>query len=116
MTQRVKLELHGAEVKALAHEALAEGLGLGAEHLLQVSRERVPLEEGTLERSGVASVDEEALQAGVSYDTVYAVRQHEELDWRHDPGRTAKYLEAPMVEEHDTLVALVGAPLRGELH
>jgi hypothetical protein len=115
MSQRVKLTWHGRRVKGEARRALVKGLGLAVEHLLTESRKVVPLEEGTLERSGVASVDEANLQGGVSYDTVYAVRQHEELDWRHAPGRTAKYLETPMVEEHDTMVALIGAPITGEL-
>jgi hypothetical protein len=116
VSQNVRLDWRGGEAKRKARRALIKGLGLAAEHLLTESRKVVPLEEGTLERSGVASVDETALQAGVSYDTVYAVRQHEELDWRYALGRTAKYLEAPLVEEHDTLVALMGGQFEGELH
>src|SRR5262249_2493836 len=92
MSQHAKLTWHGARAKQRVRDGLVKGLGLAAEHLLTESRKVVPLEEGTLERSGVASVDEVELQAAVSYDTVYAVRQHEELDWKHAPGRTAKYL------------------------
>ncbi|TDD90775.1 hypothetical protein [Actinomadura rubrisoli] len=91
------------------------GLALGAEHLLQVSRTQVPIEEATLERSGVASVDPSALEAAVSYDTPYAVRQHEDLNLRHDDGRKAKYLEDPMREEADVILALVGAEIRRAL-
>lgn len=110
------IEWNGPEIEALLHGATAEGLTLAAEHLLQVSRTQVPLEEGTLERSGVASVDEGDLVAAVSYSTEYAVRQHEELTWRHDAGRSSKYLERPMHEEREVMLALIakaaGKPLR----
>jgi hypothetical protein len=88
---------------------------VGGEHLLQVSRERVPIEEATLERSGVVSVDESSMTSAVSYDTPYAVRQHEELSYRHDPGRTAKYLERPLREEKDTILAIIAAQVRRAL-
>ena len=94
MTLTVKW--HGPQVKAKVKAAAGRGLFLGAEHVLEESRRLVPIEEGTLERSGVASVDEGALRAAVSYDTVYAVRQHEEMTWAHDSGRQAKYLEQPL--------------------
>jgi hypothetical protein len=51
----------------------------------------------------------------VSYDTVYAVRQHEELTWRHDPGRQAKYLEQPYNTERPTMLALIAAAERRAL-
>ena len=34
--------------------------------------------------------------AAVSYDTPYAIRQHEDLSYKHDAGRKAKYLEDPL--------------------
>jgi hypothetical protein len=98
-----------------AREAAARGLGLAMEHLLTESRKQVPIEEGTLERSGVAVVDEQNLVGAVSYDTIYAVRQHEELGWRHDEGRKAKYLEDPHREEADTMLALIATQIRRAL-
>lgn len=91
------------------------GLQLGAEHLLQASRLEVPIEEATLERSGVASVDPAKLEAAVSYDTPYAVRQHEDLALRHDDGRKAKYLEDPMRDEADQIRELIAAQIRRAL-
>jgi hypothetical protein len=75
----------------------------------------VPIEEGTLERSGVVSVDEASAEAAVSFDQPYAVRQHEEMDLRHDAGRTAKYLETPLREEADTINAIIAAEVRRAL-
>lgn len=112
---RVTLKLHGARIRAAAKHGRARGTEVAGEHLLQVSRTLVPLEEGTLERSGTVTPDRSDESATVSYDTPYAVVQHEDLTLRHDPGRTAKYLEGPLAEEHETLVALVGAEIRTEL-
>lgn len=115
MTQRARLTWNGEQVIRGTREGAARGLRLGAEHVLQVSRERVPIEEGTLERSGTATVDEQQLTAAVAYDTPYAVRQHEEMDYRHDAGRTAKYLEQPMAAEAAAVGRIIAAQLRRSL-
>ncbi|WP_190134169.1 hypothetical protein [Streptomyces longispororuber] len=70
----------------------------------------MPLEEGTLERSGRADVD--GLNRTISYDTVYVVRQHEELTWRHLPGRQAKYVESATNESREAMLRLMTVPLR----
>ena len=86
----------GTEVKARERVGAARGLYLWAEHVLEESTRIVPLQEGTLERSGVAHPpDTGTLRAAVSYDTPYAVYQHEGLDFNHPNGRQAKYLEGP---------------------
>lgn len=87
---------HGAKVKEAAREAAARGLVRATEELLTRANVEVPIEEATLLRSGVASVDESELRGAVSYDTPYAAKQHEELDYQHDAGRKAKYLEDPL--------------------
>jgi len=112
MPQSHTLRWHGEIADARARAGAVRGLRLAAEHLLGASRQLVPLEEGTLERSGVASVDEATLTAAVSYDTPYAVRQHEELTYRHAPGRQAKYLEAPMATEAAVMRDLIAAEIR----
>nr|WTB07396.1 minor capsid protein [Streptomyces antimycoticus] len=115
MTQRMRLRWNGAAVLRGTRAGAIRGLRIGAEHVLTESRKRVPIEEATLERSGVATVDESSLTAAVSYDTPYAIRQHEELNYRHDPGRTAKYLEGPLTEQAATVAAIIAAELRRSL-
>lgn len=115
MTQRTRLRWNGEQALRGTEAGAARGLRVAGEHILAKSRERVPLDEGPLERSGVATVDEGNLTAAVSYDTPYAVRQHEELDYRHDPGRTAKYLEDPLNEQADTVAELIAAEVRRAL-
>lgn len=93
---------------ALAEAALQAGAEDGvykaAEHVLGVSNEHVPHEEGTLERSGRVTTDNAwgTPTAAISYDTPYAVVMHEDLTARHDPGRTAKYLENAVNGERTT--------------
>lgn len=96
-------------------EGAARGLYLGAEHVLGESNKVVPLDERPLQDSGTASVDPSSLTGMVSYDTPYAVRQHEEMDYRHAPGRTAKYLERPFNAERDAVQALIAAEVRRAL-
>lgn len=110
-----RLDWHGDRIQAHLHGAAADGISDATEHLLGASRARVPIEEGTLERSGAASVDRANLRGVVSYDGPYAIRQHEELTWQHDPGRTAKYLEGPAHEEADVIKALIAARIRRAL-
>ncbi|MFH8793850.1 hypothetical protein [Streptomyces sp. NPDC017941] len=115
MTQRTRLRWNGDAILAAERRGAARGLRLAAEHVLEVSRRRVPIEEATLERSGTATVDEPTLTAAVSYDTPYAVRQHEEMTYRHDAGRTAKYLERPLTEEAGTVAEIIAAQVRRSL-
>ena len=89
----------------------SRGLERALEHTLGVSNSRVPLEEGTLERSGRVNMIRD-LEGSITYDTVYAVRQHEEMDWKHLPGRQAKYLESAMNDERDIMLRLMAVPLR----
>ncbi|WP_430479308.1 hypothetical protein ACQZM9_21750 [Streptomyces sp. P11-1] len=112
---RARLTWNGDAVLRGTRAGAARGLRLAAEHVLQVSRARVPIEEAVLERSGTATVDEDELRAAVAYDTPYAVRQHEEMAYRHDAGRTAKYLEQPMAEEADTVGEIIAAEMRRAL-
>ncbi|MFM9777094.1 hypothetical protein [Streptomyces scabiei] len=88
----------------------SEGLERGLEHVLGVSQAQVPLDEDTLQRSGKVHVD--GLEGAISYDTVYAKRQHEEMDWKHLPGRKAKYLEDPMNSERDVVLRLMAVSVR----
>lgn len=96
-------------------DGAAEGLYLAAEHVLGVSNDHVPTEEGTLERSGRATVDKGSLTAAVSYSTPYAVVQHEDLTLRHDPGRTAKFLENALNGERETARKIVATRIRRKL-
>lgn len=117
MAQSWELKINRA-AKGLVKAGEARGLLLAAEHILQVSNTHVPIapDGGTLERSGVASLDATAMKAAVSYDTPYAVRQHEELGYRHDPGRTAKYLENAGNSEASTARRIIADEIKRSIN
>jgi hypothetical protein len=121
--QRSKLTLNTGDLDARMEAGAVKGLGIALERLIQVSREQVPHEEGSLERSatpggegrGGVAIDEANLRGAVSYDTPYAVIQHEDLTFRHDAGRKAKYLEDPFEAEQQTMLELIAAQIRRSL-
>lgn len=107
MTRSWKNTIHVEQVTDEVRGDAAVGLFKAAEHVLQVSNSKVPIEEGTLERSGATSVDVANLKAAISYDTIYAPKQHEDLTLKHDAGRTAKFLENAMNSERDTVRKII---------
>lgn len=112
---RARVRWNTQPVDRAARAGALRGARLAAEHLLTESRAVVPIEEATLERSGTVTVDEADTSAVVSYDTPYAVRQHEDMTLRHDAGRTAKYLERPLTEEAETMQRIIAAQVRRAL-
>lgn len=111
MTQRVTMRWDGDRLWSGRGRRLAEeGIQKSLEHVLTESNKIIPLDEGTLERSG--RVDRDGLEGAISYDTVYARRQHEELTWRHAPGRQAKYLETALLRSRETVRELMAVSLR----
>ena len=112
MAQNFRLRFNANLAARQMREGAARGVYLAAEHVLQLSNEVVPLDEAELMRSGTASVDPPSLTGMVSYDTPYAVRQHEELNWRHAPGRTAKYLENSLNAARPEIAAIIAAEIR----
>lgn len=115
MAQQFRLRFEGARAVQGLRGAEARGLLLAAEHVLGVANDKVPLDEGFLQSTGTASVDEGDMTGMVSYDGPYAVRQHEELEWRHAPGREAKYLENALNSSQTEVRALIAAQLRRAL-
>nr|WP_202549813.1 minor capsid protein [Streptomyces sp. SID8352] len=109
------MDYDGDAVARHLRAAAARGLLLGVEHVLTESQALVPIDEGALQNTGTAAVDEGTLTGAVSYDGPYAVRQHEELTWQHAPGRQAKYLEQPLNASRSQVRALLAAQLRRAL-
>ncbi|UOQ58098.1 minor capsid protein [Leucobacter allii] len=104
-------EWHGDIVSAMLQGNAAEALNHGAELLRGYSVPLAPKDQGDLRGSAqVTPATPGNLEAHVSYDTPYAARQHEELDWRHDDGQ-AKYLEQPLEDHRDDLMQAIAARL-----
>jgi len=103
------------EAKARARAGAVDGLGDAADRLLVWSQPEVPVDTGALKSTGVAMVDPGALEAGVAYDTDYAVRQHEELSYQHPNGGKAKYLEDPLKAHGQDLLKVIAAGVKRRL-
>ncbi len=109
------------EAVRIAEQAGIKALRTGAEAILTEAIDETPIDTGTLRRSGTVTVgglpdgaqvyaaaeagaemkDAFKKEAGkekaiyISFNTPYARRQHEELDYNHPLGGKAKYLETP---------------------
>ena len=112
---KVEFKWHGEEVKRRQREGRNKGLRDAVEHLLGAALPLVPLLDGPLENSGTTSVDESKGTAAVSFDTPYAVIQHESLDFHHPRKGQAKYLEQPFNTEKPVMLALIAAAERRAL-
>lgn len=110
-----ELDWHGDDADRAMRVGAARGLLRAAEYVLSDSRLVVPLEDAILSRSGATSVDSTTLTASVSYDTPYAVRQHEDTTLRHDQGRTAKYLERPLLATRSEQARIIADAIGGTL-
>lgn len=95
-----------AEIHAAAGAAVDDAL----EHLLTEANKTVPLDESTLQRSG--TVSREGTKGAVSYDTPYAVVQHESLELKHPGGRRAKWLELTLIEQAAAVRQYLAAKMR----
>lgn len=70
--------------------------------LKRLSQEQVPVDTHNLQRSAqVEFVGENTVE--VSYNTPYAINQHENLFYRHTQGK-AKYLEDPLTANKEKYV------------
>ena len=91
-------------------DVIERGMLAGAELLLDESNRKVPLETGTLIRSGTAAA--QGNEAAVGYNTPYAVRQHEELGYAHKGKGEAKFLENAMHNNRDAILGAIADTIR----
>lgn len=104
-------EWRGGLFVELQAQAAAAGINKAAERLRALSLAAAPIDIGTLRGSAqVEPADSGHLVAEVSYDTPYAVIQHEALSFRHTVGG-AKYLEGPLRENGQELTAIIAAEM-----
>lgn len=97
------LEEWGQETR---DRALA-GVKDAGQYVLGRAVDIVPLDTGALSNSGKAQVDSRSLTSVISFDTPYAVEVHENMSIPHSPGRTAKYLEIPLMSAGPEIIRLI---------
>lgn len=103
----------GHQAAAAVRGAGVRGVNRAAERLRSLSVEQTPVQDAILRGSAqVTPAVQSDVRAIVSFDTPYAVKQHEELGYRHPQGGNAKYLERPLREREAELRGIIAAELR----
>lgn len=107
MIEVIRTSWTGGNLSAEVMKQAMKDMELGAEAILSKSVDIVPHDTGTLQRSGHVVVDKPHSAVYISFNTPYALRQHEDMEWPHEPGRTAKYLEKPFEALKDAVNARI---------
>lgn len=87
-------------------KAALKGQKVLAQNILGESQKLVPVDTGTLKRSGHVST--EGNTTTISYNTPYALKQHEDASLNHPKGGEPKYLERPFnekVQEYENYIS-----------
>ena len=92
---KIDVRLDKAKIKAVTKRCSKKATWSALDHLAAVSKDQVPLDQGPLKNSCYVDVSDDGASGTVSYDTPYAVVQHENMQFQHQRGRKAKYLEDP---------------------
>lgn len=90
--------------------AIKQALSEEGQLAFRDSQRLVPVDTGTLRRSGTILPPRETnannIELVMGYGgaaKAYALRQHENLNYRHKEGRQAKYLEEPVMKRQNKL-------------
>lgn len=103
----------GTAIAAQVEQAGEAGVYMACEVLLSHALDRTPFSEGDLRQSGMASAD--GLRGAVSFNTPYAVKQHEELSYVHPNGGEAKFLEKAVNDFGPEFLDVVKVGMQGLL-
>lgn len=106
-------------------EAALKGLEDAADLALKKSNEHVPVlngpedlkragasSPGELKESGNVRMEPENFRAAIAYPVPYASLQHERLDYKHDPGEHAKFLETALLENREEAAEIIAKRIR----
>lgn len=117
MSLRIEKTLDLRHLKHVPTEIAPAALTEAMEAIRAVSVERTPVETGRLAGSATVSLEEvDGDQAAkIHYDGPYARAQHEHLDWRHEHGGQAKFLETAMVDEADHALKVIATHIERAL-
>lgn len=98
-------------LRSSANRALLEV----AEDALSESNDRAPYEEGHLIRSGEVTAFPEQLKVAITYDTDYAVKQHEDPTLHHPRQGEHHWLENTVEQNSDRYFEHVAESIRGDM-
>lgn len=92
----LRVDLNKTLIKNVTNKSRKKAVWSALDYLAATSKQQVPLDQGPLMNSCYVDVAEDGSSGTVSYDTPYAVVQHENTWYHHQRGRKAKYLEDPV--------------------
>lgn len=103
----------GDRLDALLDHVLHEAAKAGAQALQNAAERIIPTESSELRQSARITADE--ARAALSYDTPYAVIDHQSGYPRHRPPQTKHWLTRPMLEHGPEILAAMGESVEREL-
>lgn len=107
--------------EAAIRRGAAAGVRAVADAVFDESQDLVPNDpatgSGDLKASGQVTDETTptSTEVAISYGTDHAVYQHERLDYEHDSGETAKYLERPLSAAQKTAGKVIADRIAKEL-
>ena len=78
-------------ILSIIEKAAQDGLREAGRAVLKRARKLSPTDSGQSDKSGFVRVDDLTVQVG--FTSFISRLQHENLDWQHENGETAKFLE-----------------------
>jgi hypothetical protein len=113
----IKLQFNATHALHVIENAAKDGAIKAMQEVLEASQQIVPLDKTPLQKSAQLTVDDNTIY--VSYGTgesaEYATIQHENLNYRHAPGRQAKYLEQPFRAAQPRIITTIGNAIKDSL-
>lgn len=109
------LQLNHDALLAKVRNAALDGLNDVGQFVAEQSARIVPFDEGDLADSVAVETGmdgESRAYTAVSYNTPYALAQHENTDFKHAPGRTDHYLTKTVEENQDRIKTFLADALR----
>jgi len=107
------------EIEDKYERGVSQALFLEANRIMGESKAIVPVDTGTLKKSGTVFPPDTkgtTVEVTMGYGgaaSAYAVIQHERLDFHHPGQGQAKYLEQPVMDAAKGLGGRIAAKLRG---
>ena len=97
------------KVKGILAEEIGVNLKRAGLFLQRKSQQIVPIDKNNLRPSAFTRSEGKGFKTDVQvgYTAAYAVYVHENLEARHRPGKSAKYLENPMKQNRDKLLKII---------
>ena len=111
-----RFKWRGEEAERLIRETAFRAILDGAEVILTEAIDEAPFKSGTLRRSGTVTEAPQDNAVYISFNTPYAVKQHEDLTLKHPRGGKAKYLEDPFKRNAKKVERLVALRVKAALN